>query len=379
MATITKPYTFTSGAIIYAAEHNDNFDTIYTDYNGNITNANISASAAITYSKLSLTGGIVNADINAAAAIAYSKLTGVAASGANSDITALTGLSTPLGAAYGGTGVANNAAATLTRSGNHALTITTTNTTGVTLPTTGTLATLAGAESLTNKKLGSLTTNGLVTTSSADGTLSVTVPGTGVLTALAVNVGSAGAFTTFNGALGTPSSGTLTNCTALPVAGITSSTSTALGVGSLEVGHASDTTIARSSAGVISVEGVVIPSISSTNTLTNKRVDPRVSSEASSATPTINTDNVDAHSITALATAVTSMSSSLSGTPVNFQKLIIRFKDNGTARAIAWGASYEARGVALPTTTVLSKVLTVGLLYDTVTSKWGCVATAQEA
>lgn len=53
----------------------------------------------------------------------------------------------------GGTGVANNDAATLTRSGNHALTLTTTNTTGVTLPTTGTLATLAGSETLTNKVL----------------------------------------------------------------------------------------------------------------------------------------------------------------------------------------------------------------------------------
>ena len=37
--------------------------------------------------------------------------------------------------------------------------------------------------------------------------------GTGVATALAVNVGSAGAFVTFNGALGTPSSGTVTNLT----------------------------------------------------------------------------------------------------------------------------------------------------------------------
>lgn len=53
----------------------------------------------------------------------------------------------------GGTGVANNAAATLTRSGNHALTLTTTGTSSLTLPTTGTLATLAGAESLTNKTL----------------------------------------------------------------------------------------------------------------------------------------------------------------------------------------------------------------------------------
>lgn len=41
--------------------------------------------------------------------------------------------------------------------------------------------------------------------------------GTGVATALAVNVGSAGAFITFNGALGTPSSGTLTNATGLPI------------------------------------------------------------------------------------------------------------------------------------------------------------------
>jgi hypothetical protein len=45
----------------------------------------------------------------------------------------------------------------------------------------------------------------------------ITGAGTGVLTALAVNVGSAGAFVTFNGALGTPSSGTLTNATGLPI------------------------------------------------------------------------------------------------------------------------------------------------------------------
>lgn len=41
--------------------------------------------------------------------------------------------------------------------------------------------------------------------------------GTGVATALGVNVGSAGAFVAFNGALGTPSSATLTNATGLPI------------------------------------------------------------------------------------------------------------------------------------------------------------------
>lgn len=53
------------------------------------------------------------------------------------------------------------------------------------------------------------------------------------------------------------------------------------------------------------------------------------------------------------------MTTNISGTPTDFQKLLIRIKDNGTARAITWGASFEAKGVALPTTTVISKVLTV--------------------
>lgn len=73
--------------------------------------------------------------------------------------------------------------------------------------------------------------------------------------------------------LGTPSALTLTNATGLPVAGITASTSTALGVGSLELGHATDTTLSRSSAGVLAVEGVVIPTAASTATFTNKTYD----------------------------------------------------------------------------------------------------------
>ena len=62
-------------------------------------------------------------------------------------------LSGTLSPSKGGTGVSNNDSATLTRSGNHALTLTTTALTSVTLPTTGTLATLAGSEQLSNKTL----------------------------------------------------------------------------------------------------------------------------------------------------------------------------------------------------------------------------------
>lgn len=58
--------------------------------------------------------------------------------------------------------------------------------------------------------------------------------GTGVATALAVNVGSAGAPVLNGGALGTPSSGTLSSCTGLPVStgvsGLGTNVATALAV-----------------------------------------------------------------------------------------------------------------------------------------------------
>jgi hypothetical protein len=52
----------------------------------------------------------------------------------------------------------------------------------------------------------------------ASGGTGITSFGTGVATALGVNTGSAGAFVVNGGALGTPSSGTLTNATGLPIA-----------------------------------------------------------------------------------------------------------------------------------------------------------------
>ena len=114
---------------------------------------------------------------------------------------------------------------------------------------------------------------------------------------------------------------------------------------------------------------------SNTATLTNKRITPRDGSTTSHATPTINTDNVDIYRLTAQAEAITSFTTNLSGTPTEGQKLIIKI--TGTAaRAITWGASFEASTVALPTTTVTTAMLTVGFIWNSVTSKWACVAVA---
>lgn len=74
MSLITIPNTFSAGAVIIASQHNANFSTIYSDYNGNIDNNNIAPGAAIVYSKLNLAGGIVNADIASGAGIVASKL-----------------------------------------------------------------------------------------------------------------------------------------------------------------------------------------------------------------------------------------------------------------------------------------------------------------
>jgi hypothetical protein len=62
---------------------------------------------------------------------------------------------TVIGAAYGGTGVANNSASTLTISGAYGTTLTVSGTTSITLPTSGTVATLAGTETFTNKSFNS--------------------------------------------------------------------------------------------------------------------------------------------------------------------------------------------------------------------------------
>lgn len=150
-------------------------------------------------------------------------------------------------------------------------------------------------------------------------------------------------------------------------------------VTTIELGHATDTTIARVSAWVIAVEGVTVPTISSTSTLTNKRNQPRIVSAASYTTDTgtsLDFSTCDIFIVTAQAGAL--KFNNPSGTPVHWEKIIIRCKDNWTARALTYDTQYRAVGVTLPTTTVISKTLYLGGVWNTTDTKLDIIAVSQE-
>ena len=76
--------------------------------------------------------------------------------------------------------------------------------------------------------------------------------------------------------------------------------------------------------------------------------------------------------VTALAANATF--SAPGGTPVNGQPLLIRIKDNGTARTLTWNAIYRAGSdFALPITTVISKTMYVQFIYNSTDNKWDAV------
>ena len=120
-------------------------------------------------------------------------------------------------------------------------------------------------------------------------------------------------------------------------------------------------------------------SLTGAETLTNKRITPRVISAASYTTDTgtsLNADNCDVFRVTAQAGAL--LFNAPGGTPVDGQKLIISVASSTTtARALTWNAIFEASTVALPTTTAATTAqLNIGFIYSTPRTKWVCVAVA---
>lgn len=87
----------------------------------------------------------------------------------------------------------------------------------------------------------------------------------------------------------------------------------------------------------------------------------------------IDSNNTDISEITAQAAALTINAPTGLG-----RRLIIRIKDNGTARGITFNAIFRAIGVTLPTTTTINKTLYIGLVYNSADTKWDVIALKEE-
>ena len=103
---------------------------------------------------------------------------------------------------------------------------------------------------------------------------------------------------------------------------------------------------------------------------------PRVTSVTSTATLTIDSSTTDQAVITAQSGNLTIASPT--GSPVDGQKLIIRVKAVGTS-VITWNAIFRQIGTTLPTPTTAGKSIYVGLIYNSLDTKWDVVAVAEEA
>lgn len=200
---------------------------------------------------------------------------------------------------------------------------------------------------------------GILKSTTGTGVLSIAVAGTDYLTPTGSGTGLTGVMLTSvydpagidQQVVGTTATQTLTNktLTAPVIATITNT-------GTLTLPTSTDTLVGRAT----------------TDTLTNKRITKRVLAlTGSQATPTIDTDNYDVVHMTGLTANITSMTTNLSGTPVDGDTLRISFTDNGTARTILWGSSFEA-ATELPLTTTANVRLDVAFFWNTETSKWRC-------
>jgi hypothetical protein len=121
-----------------------------------------------------------------------------------------------------------------------------------------------------------------------------------------------------------------------------------------------------------------IVGISDIQVLTNKRVEKRAYSTTSTATLIPEIATYDVFHLTAQAAALTIANHSTS-TPTSSEMILIKILDNGTAQTISFGTNYVAKaGVALPTTTVAGKNMTMLFMWDSNLSKYNLLALGQE-
>jgi hypothetical protein len=130
-------------------------------------------------------------------------------------------------------------------------------------------------------------------------------------------------------------------------------------------------------AGVFSsgtAKKIVIPTTTKVNNVGTTGISVQSVVSAATLLPGFSNDLVK---VTAQAAAL--LVDNWTGTPAEGHGLVIRIKDNGTARAITYGTKYRAVGVTLPTTTVVGKELYLAVIYNETADKFDVIAIRQEA
>ena len=259
-----------------------------------------------------------------------------------------------------------------------------------TIPPTG-ITVQVGVATFINSSTGHIyvkqTTPLAVPASIITGTLGVANGGTGATTLTGYVKGSGTSAMTASATIPTTDlSGTVTNAQLANSAITINGTSTSLG-GSISVGTVTSITAGTGlSGGTITGSGTIaidstVATLSGTQTLTNKRITSRIGSNGATTSGNITPtgDTADQYNITGLTGSAAIQIPS--GTPTDAQRLSIRIKDNGTARALTWVTSaggYRVIGTTLPTTTTANKTIYVGCVYNSADSFWDVVAVASE-
>jgi hypothetical protein len=104
-----------------------------------------------------------------------------------------------------------------------------------------------------------------------------------------------------------------------------------------------------------------------TQTLTSKRITPRVTTVSGSITPNADTDDqFNATSLSGSTLTVTNPT----GTATDGQRLTLRL--SGAITTLSWGTAYTGRGIVLPAS--LASFTYVGCIYNAATPGWDVIA-----
>lgn len=135
-------------------------------------------------------------------------------------------------------------------------------------------------------------------------------------------------------------------------------------------------TLPDSSGTLVLGGGTCSGTCSGTNTGDQTYIAPRVVSATNYTTScTIDASVTDRYFITAQAGALLFNNPS---NATNGQTIIIRIKDNGTARALTWDTQFRGIIASLPNTTRISKTMYITVVYNSTDTKWDMVALADE-